>query len=78
MRTIDEIKKGNQRFNILCRNVFSTAEGRELMDHMKRLYVDVKLYQETDRATVYAVAQCDFIRELESHTVSELPVDIED
>ena len=78
MRTAEQIKKDNLRFTILCRNVFSSGEGPELIKHMKRLFVDVKLYQDTDRETVYSVAQCDFVRELESHIVSELPVNIED
>ena len=42
------------------------------------MFVDVQLYADTDRETVYAVAQRDLVMELKSHTVSELPVDIEE
>jgi hypothetical protein len=78
MKTIAQIQKDNERFNNLCRNVFSSGEGKELMGFLKRFYVEVKLYQGNDRETVYAVAQHDLIREIESHVVGELPVDIEE
>lgn len=78
MRTVDEIRKDNENFQGLCRRVFSSGEGKQLMNHMERLFLDVKLYHSTDRETVYAVAQRDFVIELKSHAISELPVDIED
>ena len=78
MKTVAEIQKDNRRFTTLCRNVFSSGEGKELMEQMHRLFVDVKMYQGTDRETVYVVAQRDFVMELKGHTISELPVDIEE
>ena len=78
MRTVEEIRSDAKRFNTLCRNVFSTHDGGELMNHMKRLFVDVRLYDDDERKMVYNVAQHDFVRELESHIVTEEPVNIED
>lgn len=78
MKTVDDIVKETKRFNTLCRNVLSSGEGRELLKYLEKIFVDNRLYHDTDRETVYAVAQRDLIVELKSHTVSELPVDIED
>ena len=78
MKNASDIVKDVQRFNTLCRNVFTGGEGQELMEALERIFCDVKLYAETDRATVYAVAQRDLIIELKSHVIRELPVDIEE
>ena len=63
--TAEDFIKLEQRFQTLCRNVFSSGQGAELLDHLKRVYIDGKLFQDTDRATVYCVAQRDLIMELE-------------
>lgn len=78
MRTVDEIKKDNENFKTLCRRVFSSGEGRQLMEHMERLFIDVKLYADTDRETVYAVAQRDFVVEMKECARGELPVEVEE
>ena len=65
MPSAEDFIKLEQRFKVLCRNVFSSGQGAELLDHLKRVYTDGKLYQDTDRATVYCVAQRDLIMELE-------------
>ncbi len=54
----------NERFRILCRNLFSSGDGKELIESLSRIYCDGKLYQETDRATIYAIAQRDLVLEL--------------
>ncbi len=61
---VRDIVQKAQRFKTLCRNVLSSGQGRELLDELRDLYMDGKLYQETDRATIYAVAQRDLIMEL--------------
>ena len=66
MEVQDIIKKA-QRVKTLTRNVFSTAEGRELLDELKHIYCDGKLYCDTDRDTIYFVAQRDLILELDSN-----------
>lgn len=53
-----------EKFNTLCRNVFSTAQGRELLELMENIFVDIKLFQDTDRKTVYYIAQRDLVMEL--------------
>ncbi len=60
----------NERFRTLCRNLFSSGDGKELIESLSRIYCDGKLYQETDRATIYAIAQRDLVLELKDITRS--------
>ena len=52
----------------LARSVFSSAQGQELLAELKHVYCDGKLYCDSDRDTVYFIAQRDLILELEHHT----------
>lgn len=54
------------RNQTLARNVFSTAEGRELLNMWMDFYVMCDLYGNDDRAMVYAVAQRDFVLEIDA------------
>ena len=63
-----------EKFNTLCRNVFSTAQGKELLELMEDIFVDVKLFQDTDRKTVYLVAQRDLIMELKGHLSTDIKI----
>jgi len=60
---VELVAKAN-RVKVLCRNVFSTTEGRELLAELRSIYCDGKLYCNTDRDTVYFVAQRDLVLEL--------------
>ena len=51
----------------LIRNVFSTPDAKELMEHWDDLYVNCRLYAHSDRDTAYAVAQRDLILEIKDH-----------
>ncbi len=75
MRTVDEIQQEARDFKALCRRVFSGGEGKQLMDHLQRYYVDIKLYADNDRAMIYNVAQRDLVMEMKNHA---LPADIEE
>ena len=55
-----------EKFNTLCRNVFSTVQGKELLELMEDIFVDIKLFQDTDRKTVYYIAQRDLVMELKN------------
>ena len=70
--TAAEIVKKADRTKILCRNVLGSGEGRELLDDLRRIYVDGKLFANTDRDTVYYIAQRDLIMEL-IYNVQEVP-----
>lgn len=69
---VEDLEKRRTRFDTLCRNVFSTHEGQELMKMLESMFCDIPMYQETDRLTVYAVAQRDLVLEIKSH-VKEAP-----
>ena len=56
MKMVDIIK--------LMYNVFSTPQGKELLDEWQEVFVKGKLYHESDRTTVYAIAQRDFVLEI--------------
>ena len=68
----DEFLKMEQRFKTLCRNIFSSGQGLELMEQLERVYCDGKLFQGTDRETVYCIAQRDLIMELKHSSKGEL------
>lgn len=70
--TAAEIVARSDRTRILCRNVLGSGDGKELLDALRRVYVDGKLYGETDRDTVYMVAQRDLIMEL-IYNVQQVP-----
>ena len=55
------------KYKDLCRRVLNSPNGKELVAHWDRLFVDVPLYQGSDRETVYAVAQRDLITEIKDH-----------
>ena len=67
MMDAKDIIENANRIRTLCRNVFSSAQGKELLDELKKVYCDGKLYCDTDRDTVYFIAQRDLILELESN-----------
>lgn len=66
MLDAQEIIKRADNLRRLARQVLGQGSGKELMDELHRVYTQGKLYQETDRATIYAVAQRDFIIELQT------------
>ena len=66
--TAEALIDGADRISTLCRNVFSTTEGRELIQELRKVYAEGKLYCDNDRDTVYYIAQRDLILELESHS----------
>lgn len=72
MRNAQDFIEDGKNFDNLCRTVFSSGAGRELLELMKGRYVDSKLYQETDRATVYCIAQRDLVLELEDRVKSTI------
>ena len=47
-------------------------QGKELLGQLERIYVDGKLFQDSDRDTVYCVAQRDLIMELKYNSKGEL------
>ena len=53
-----------KQFKILCGVVFSSGSGKDLLDQLRRIYCDGKLYQEKERDTVYCLGQRDLIMEL--------------
>ena len=63
----DIVAKAN-KVKELCRTVFSSAHGQELLKELKTIYCDGKLYCDNDRDTIYFVAQRDLILELEYNT----------
>jgi hypothetical protein len=67
-----EFIKMEQDFKILCRNVFGSGQGKEVLAHLERIYCDGKMYQNSDRETVYCVAQRDLILELKHNSKGEL------
>lgn len=67
--TAEDFLKMEEDFKTLCKNVFASAKGRELLGQLKRVYCDGKLYQTTDRETVYCLAQRDLILELEHNSM---------
>ncbi len=60
----EEILSRGDRYRTLCRNVFSSYEGKELIVMMKEIFVEGKLYCDNDRDTVYFLGQRDFVLEL--------------
>ena len=52
----------------LARSVFSSAQGQELLAELKHVYCNGKLYCDSDRDTVYFIAQRDLVLELYHHT----------
>ncbi len=60
----EEILSRGDRYRTLCRNVFSSYEGKELIGMMKEIFVEGKLYCDNDRDTAYFLGQRDFVLEL--------------
>lgn len=73
-----EMTKKHDRYKALCRQVFNTADGKELMSHFEELFVDCRLWSEEARATDYAVAQRDLIMEIKDHAGLLTTVEIEE
>lgn len=69
MSTAEEFAAKQRRFETLCRNVFSGGEGAELLAHLQKVYVQGKLYFDTDRETVYAIGQRDLVEQLSEYIV---------
>jgi len=64
---IQKLIKRQERFNTLCRNVFGSAEGAELMLLLETLFVDIQLFNSDELIMTYNVAQRDLIMEMKSH-----------
>ncbi len=62
--TPEEMVKEHQRFKTLCRNVFSSAQGKELLSELRTVYCDGQLYDDNERTTAYLIGQRDVIMEL--------------
>lgn len=70
--TADEFLKMERDFKILCRNVFGSGQGKQALEHLERIYCDGKMFQNSDRETVYCIAQRDLILELKHNSKGEL------
>jgi hypothetical protein len=68
----EDFQKKEKEFANLCRSVFSGGLGKDLLEHLERIYCEGKLYQNNDRETVYCVAQRDLILELKHNSIGEL------
>jgi len=68
----DEFIRLEKHFKNLCQGVFGHGQGKDLLDHLQRIYCDGKLYQSNDRETVYCIAQRDLIMELIYNSKGEL------
>ena len=68
MMDAQEIVARANKVKNLTRSVFSSAQGQELLAELKNVYCDGKLYCDSERDTVYFIAQRDLILELEHHT----------
>lgn len=66
MKTREEIIRDNERYDDLVRRVFVSPDGQELLAMMQKTFVEGPIYDESERATVYALAQRDFVLELKS------------
>ncbi len=60
----EEVLARGDRYRLLCRNVFCSYEGKELIQMMKEIFVEGKLYCDNDRDTAYFLGQRDFVLEL--------------
>ncbi len=70
--TIQDFIKEAQSFKTLCRNVLGSGQGKELLNKLRHIYVDGNLYDDSDRQTVYLIAQRDLIMEL-IYNVQDVP-----
>lgn len=68
----EDFVKLEKKFRQLCQGVLGHGQGIELLEHLERIYCDGKLYQNSDRETVYCVAQRDLIMELKHNSKGEL------
>jgi len=71
-----EMLKRSQRYKTLCRNIFSSGDGKELMKIMKEVYCDCALFYSTDRETSYYIGQRDIVLELYSNVTFKEPKDV--
>ncbi len=60
-----KLVKLQARHQTLVRNVFSTADGRELLELWMDEYVHGDLYGPDDRAMIYRIGQRDLVLEIE-------------
>ncbi len=70
--TAEEFLVTSSKFEKLCQSVFGSGSGKELLEQLERIYVDGKLYQQSDRETVYCIAQRDLVMELKHNSKGEL------
>lgn len=70
--TAEDFLELERKFKSLCMSVFGSGQGKELLGQLERIYVDGKLFQDSDRDTVYCVAQRDLIMELKYNSKGEL------
>ncbi len=64
MNDLPDLVDGAKRFDDLCRNIFGSGQGAELLKLLKVTYCDGALYQDTDRATAYCIGQRDLVLEI--------------
>ncbi len=64
--------KQADEFRNLCRSVFAQGNGQDLLGKLEKIYCDGKLYCDSDRDTVYFIAQRDLILELIHNSKGEL------
>ncbi len=65
--TPEELIERAHKYRTLCRTVFSTAQGRELLQHLIDVYCKGALYHENERTTAYLIGQRDTILEMASN-----------
>lgn len=70
MNPAENIVKKQKRFKTLCRNIFSGGEGKELLEYLENVYVNGRLYFDTDRETVYSIAQRDLVMQLRHYVIT--------
>ena len=66
MNNVNDIVKKAERTKTLARNLFNTIEGKEFLVALDRMFIDVPLYKDTERETIYSIAQHDLIIEIKS------------
>jgi len=62
--TAEEVLENVGRTKKLIVGVFSQGSGRDLLKEWERIYIKGRLYDDSDRFTVYNIAQRDFVLEI--------------
>ena len=64
MQTAEDYVKKHKAFQDCVRGLFSTTHGKDILQHLKEVYVDGSLYHKTDRDTAFALGQREVILDL--------------